>query len=70
MPESVEVITAQNGKEVTKIVTASGVVGFIASDVPLAAIEGLYKKLLAQQEKLNQADQPPSPANSTRREVS
>ena len=64
--DTVEVITARNGKQVTKIVTAAGVVGFIASDVPLAAIEGLYQKLLVQQEKLNQAVQSPSSCNSTR----
>lgn len=63
--EAVEVIPAQNGKNVTKIVTASGVVGFIASDVPVAAIEGLYQKLLVQREKLNQAMQSPSTANPT-----
>lgn len=63
--ESVEVITAQNGKQVTKIVTASGVVGFIAADVSVAAIEGLLKKLLLQQEKLNQAAQSPSFGNPT-----
>lgn len=65
--ESVEVIPAQNGKYVTKIVTASGVVGIFASDVPLAAIEGLHRKLLARLKKLNQAAQSPSPVNPTRR---
>jgi len=64
--ESIEVITAQNGKQVTKIVTTSGVVGFIAADVPLAAIEGLYKKLLLTQEKLNKTQQSPASANPTR----
>lgn len=69
MQESVELITAQNGEKVEKIVTSSGVVGFVASDVPLAAIEGLYQKLLVQQEKLNQAEQSPSSANTIRQSV-
>ena len=60
---TVEVFTAQNVKEVTKIVTTSGVVGYVASDVPLVAIQGLYQKLLLQLEKLNHAAQSPSTAN-------
>lgn len=30
-----------------KVTTPCGVVGFVASDVPIAALEGLYAKLLA-----------------------
>lgn len=33
----------------TKITTSSGLVGIIASDVSMAALEGLHQKLLARQ---------------------
>ncbi|MDT7520634.1 hypothetical protein RAE19_18385 [Rhodoferax sp. TBRC 17660] len=36
----------------TKVTTSSGVVGIVASEVPMAALAGLYEKLLASQSKL------------------
>lgn len=67
--ETVEVIPAHNGKHATKIVTAVGVVGLISSDVPLAAIQGLYQKLLLQQGILNQTMRSPSSVKPMRCKV-
>lgn len=47
-----EEIPAQNGKYVTKITLESGAVGWIASDVSMKALEGLKRKLLRKQAKL------------------
>jgi hypothetical protein len=40
-----EVIPAQNGKHVVKLVTPSGVTGIFSSDVSKDALIGLLKKL-------------------------
>jgi addiction module HigA family antidote len=47
-----EQLAAKNGKHVTKITLASGAVGWLASDVPMAAIRGLLEKLLRQRSRL------------------
>ena len=41
-----EQIPAHNGKHVTKITLQDGTVGWIASDVPMKALEGLKRKLI------------------------
>lgn len=45
----------------TKVTLSSGVVGIVASEVPMAALKGLYEKLHANQSKLMASD---STANS------
>ena len=50
-----EQIPAQNGKYVTKITLENGAVGWLASDVPKAALEGLMRKLLRRQAKLQKS---------------
>lgn len=47
-----EQIPAHNGKHVTKIALENGTVGWLASDVPMTALEGLMRKLLRRQAKL------------------
>ncbi len=47
-----KIIPAHNGKFVTKLTTPDGVVGYVASDVPMAALEGLHRKLVARLAKL------------------
>lgn len=47
-----EQISAQNGKQVTKITLDSGTVGHLATDVPEQALKGLIKKLKRQQTNL------------------
>ncbi|MDT8992769.1 hypothetical protein RQP54_17990 [Curvibacter sp. APW13] len=42
-----KIIRAQRGKPATKHTTTDGVVGYVAPDVPTAALEGLLGKLLA-----------------------
>jgi hypothetical protein len=39
--------TAANGREVIKVVTDSGVTGYIDASIPLGAIEALYRRLRA-----------------------
>jgi hypothetical protein len=53
-----KIIPAHNGKHVTKIKTPNGTVGYVASDVPMAAIEGLYRKLMARRSKLEGKKEP------------
>lgn len=62
-------IPAQNGKFVSKLTTRDGVVGYVASDVPESAMQGLLKKLLARKAELERgmSDEPAKTAIGTRR---
>lgn len=42
-----KVFIAQNGQEVAKFVTATGITGYVDTSIPLEALEGLKKKLEA-----------------------
>lgn len=49
-----KVTKAQKGKLGTKFTTTNGVVGYVASEVPTAALEGLLAKLLTKAGDLKQ----------------
>lgn len=49
-----KVTKARAGKHGTKLTTTTGVVGYVAPDVPTAALEGLLGKLLAKAVDLKQ----------------
>lgn len=42
---SIQILRGDDGREVYKVVTPSGVVGFIASEVPVEVLELFAKKL-------------------------
>ena len=42
-----EKFTAQNGREVAKVVTPSGVTGYVDTSIPLGALEGMRDALLS-----------------------
>jgi hypothetical protein len=62
-----QIIPAHNGKYVTKITTPNGTVGYVASDVPMSAIEGLHRKLVARLAKLETKKEPTHEIDTTSR---